>query len=78
MEDILSILARHTCVLEINPNCPSPYLVRLTGAGGCIDKMPPGKTGDMLGYGTSLREAFDRALALQEQARSARLGIVAA
>lgn len=47
------------CVIEHNPNCPSPYLVRLVQWGrGQID----GTEADARGYGKTLDEAAEKAI----------------
>ncbi len=41
-----------------NPNCPSPFQVRLVGRKAWrLDNLPPGKTQDIIGHGTSMEEA---------------------
>lgn len=64
----------YTFCLEHNPNCPSPFLVRLPGASGFIDKKPVWSldpsvelTGDCYGYGKTLEEAADAAIEVSEQ-----------
>lgn len=61
-------LSKRTFVIEHNPNCPMPFLVRLPGKNkGVIDKLPYGGLGDItltkdiLGFGKTLREAADAA-----------------
>jgi hypothetical protein len=62
-------LLNRTFVVQHNPNCPSPFLVRLGGAGP-IDMKPygdglglrPHQTGDILGFGKTLAEAAEDAL----------------
>jgi hypothetical protein len=55
---ILKRLESLTFAVEHSPNCPSPYLVRLTGTGrGEIDHKPKHETQDVLGYGKTLAEA---------------------
>lgn len=47
-----------TFVLEHNPNCPSPFMIRFVGKGkGVIDKLPPGQSRDRIGYGQTIKEA---------------------
>jgi hypothetical protein len=59
-------LKKMTHVVEYSPNCPSQYLVRLVGKGqGIIDKKPPGKTNDILGYGKTLAQAVKAALIIR-------------
>jgi hypothetical protein len=55
-------LSEMTYVVEHNPNCAFPYLVRLVGPGsGGLDKLPPGQTKDVLGYGTTVEKAAGQA-----------------
>lgn len=66
-------LCRLTFAVQHNPNCPSPWLVRLPGKGP-IDMLPYGdplrlvkhQTGDVLGFGKSFDEAARAALAASE------------
>lgn len=68
-------LCERTFAIQHNPNCPSPFLVRLPGKSGVIDMKPygdifgrtPNTTGDVLGFGKTLQEAALRAL--QEQSK---------
>lgn len=55
-------LNRYTYVVQHNPNCPSPFLVRLCGSSIVIDYKPPGETADVLGYGKTFGEAAKSAL----------------
>lgn len=63
-------LCKRTFAVQHNPNCPSPFLVRLPGKSGLIDMNPYGDvlgrsrntTGDVLGFGKSLQEAALAAL----------------
>jgi hypothetical protein len=62
------ILSR-TFAVQHNPNCPSPWLVRLPGASLFIDLKayssltdPSERTGDILGFGKTFEEAADAAL----------------
>lgn len=51
-------LERETFTVAHNPNCPSPYCVRLVQHGrGVID----GTKADAIGYGKSLQEAAGKA-----------------
>jgi hypothetical protein len=58
-------LLKLTFAIQHNPNCPSPWLVRLPGKSGAIDMKPYGdplglvrhQTGDILGFGKTLEEA---------------------
>ena len=55
-------LQQQTHIIEYNPNCHKPYLVRLVAPGtGYIDKLSPRETKDALGYGRTLKEAATRA-----------------
>lgn len=62
-------LCTRTFAVQHNPNCPSPWLVRLPGKGP-IDMLPYGdplrlvkhQTGDILGFGKTLEEAAHSAL----------------
>ena len=64
-------LRGHTFVVQHNPNCPSPWLVRLPGKSGRIDLKPYGhtfppvkhETDDILGFGKTLDAAARAALA---------------
>lgn len=64
-----SELCQLTFAVQHNPNCPSPWLVRLPGKGP-IDMLPYGdplhlvkhQTGDILGFGKSFDEAARAAL----------------
>lgn len=56
-------LENKTYVLEHNPNCPAPYLIRLPGKRtGIIDKEPLGESQDIFAYGKNFQEAAKRAL----------------
>ncbi|MBU6388682.1 hypothetical protein KGQ72_02330 [Patescibacteria group bacterium] len=60
--DSIAMLKQQTFVIEHNPNCPMPFLIRLVAPGtGYIDKLPPGETRDALGYGRTEKEAATRA-----------------
>ncbi len=62
LESVMELLSRHTFSVEHNPNCPSPYLVRLVGfQRGGLDKFEPNATNDYMGYGKTLVEAADAA-----------------
>jgi hypothetical protein len=63
--EILQRLNKSTYVVEHNPNCPSPYLVRLPGRQGFIDKLF-GKSGDISAYGKTLTEAASGAFAKKD------------
>lgn len=56
-------MRKRTYVVEHNPNCPRPFLVRLVGfAKAHIDHLPPRQTTDILGYGDTFEEAARVAL----------------
>ncbi|KAB6714290.1 hypothetical protein [Roseobacter sp. TSBP12] len=63
------ILTR-TFVVQHNPNCPSPWLVRIPGKSCIIDMKPycgfgiahEELTGDILGFGKTFWEAADAAI----------------
>jgi len=65
MCEALEKIKNETYAIEHNPNCPNPFLVRLVGKGGCLDKKPSGKTKDILGYGETLEMAVSRASAFK-------------
>lgn len=59
----------HTFVVQYNPNCPSPWLVRLPGESLFIDlkpysslTAPSDRTGDILGFGITFEKAARTAL----------------
>ncbi len=66
-----------TYAVQHNPNCPAKYLVRLVGKSGRIDLKPYGnnfpsvkhETGDVLGFGKTIDEAIDNALAAPASAK---------
>lgn len=66
-----------TYAVQHNPNCPAKYLVRLVGKSGRIDLKPYGnhfpsvkhETGDVLGFGKTLDEAIDNAIAAAAPAK---------
>ncbi len=63
-------LAHLTFVIQHNPNCPSPWLIRLPGKSLAIDLKPYGdqlgfvrhETGDKLFFGKTFVEAASAAL----------------
>jgi hypothetical protein len=69
-DDVPEELLKWTFAVQHNPNCPSPYLVRLPGKSGIIDMKPYGdgvgfvrhQTGDILGFGKTFAEAARAAL----------------
>ena len=53
-------LLERTFEVQHNPNCPSPFLVRMVTPGtGRLDSLPPNVTKDTIGYGKTLTEAAD-------------------
>lgn len=55
-------LEKLTFVVEHNPNCPMPFMVRLVGHyRGMIDHLPFKDSKDCIGYGKTLDEAADKA-----------------
>lgn len=64
---IPDLLKEQTFQVEHNPNCPSPFKVRLVQYGrGCID----GTELDAIGYGKTLEEAAERAVILRDVVRA--------
>ena len=77
------LLGKTFCI-EHNPNCVMPWLVRLCGRSGVIDKKPyhtalthrdlagpaPDLTKDALGFGRTLAQAARTALAEQKKIRA--------
>lgn len=61
-------IVNYTFAVQHNPNCPSPWLVRLPGDSLFIDFKPyyslvsDDITGDVLGFGKTFEEAADKAL----------------
>lgn len=63
-------LCQLTFAIQHNPNCPHKFLIRLPGKSGLIDLKPyrdqlgtrPHETGDAIGSGKTLHEAFVAAL----------------
>ena len=71
--------AKYTYVVEHALSCPSPYLVRLVGrvnGKGVIDRLDPTTSKDAIGYGQTLREAFDDALKEHLKDMSGRIRII--
>jgi len=68
-------ITAYTFAAQHNPNCPSPWLVRMPGKSAIIDMKPRGVFGgskadltdDILGYGKTFEEAADSALAQQSK-----------
>lgn len=62
----LNELCQLTFAIQHNPNCPHKFLIRLPGKSGLIDLKPyrdqlgtrPHETGDILGFGKTLHDAF--------------------
>lgn len=52
-----------TYMIEHNPNCPSPFLVRLPD--GILDKRPTYETSDFFGYGETFEDALEHAVAMK-------------
>ena len=81
--DIPRWLLKQTFAIQYNPNCPSPFLVRLVrpGTGGLDykqhmsfqhsgdEKLTESVTHDILGYGQTIEEAAKVALAEQKRIR---------
>ena len=64
---ILEKLHIHAFVLEHNPNCKSPFLIRLSGFGkGHIVSKSIEETGDVVGCGETLEEAAKSAISQRE------------
>lgn len=64
-------MAKHTFAVQHNPNCPSPWLVRMPGKSAVIDMKPYATFGaqgpdqltvDILGFGKTLADAARAAL----------------
>ena len=62
-------MLRCTFVLQYDSKCPCPYLVRLVGSAGYIDLKHhrSGETKDALGFGETLKIAFENAVLHQEK-----------
>ncbi len=67
--EVLERLTQSTYVVEHNPNCLSPFLVRLPGKKGYIDKMNSG-TADICGYGRTLVDAAGQAFVQRDAMRT--------
>jgi len=66
--EALERLNKETYVVQHNPNCPSPFLVRLVGPeSGIIDMKYYDETKDILGFGKTLEEAAHAAFVIQNQ-----------
>ena len=62
--DEIERLSGYTYALQHNPNCPSPYVIRMVGKGiACLDLKCYEETADRLYFGKTLKEAVNRALA---------------
>ena len=74
-ETAVAQLSELTFAVQHNPNCPSPWLVRLPGSSGAIDMKPYGdgiglvrnQTADILGFGKTFADAANVALARKAQ-----------
>lgn len=62
-------ILKHTFAVQYNPNCPSPWLVRMAGKWHVIDLKPYSiftatdeLTKDILGFGKTFDEAANSAL----------------
>ncbi len=52
-----------TYAIQHNPNCPSPFLIRIVGKGaGRLDYLSYSKTKDAIAYGKTLEEAVENVL----------------
>lgn len=69
---VLEDLHKLTFAVQHNPNCPSPFLVRLVGHGRAVIDLKPYAgfclhrstlTNDILGFGKTLEEAAEAAMA---------------
>ena len=66
-------LLEKTFVIQHNPNCPSPWLIRLPGKSMVIDLKPyysfnrdkDALTGDKLGFGLTIDEAYENVMKLK-------------
>ncbi len=71
---VLRELDSHMFAVQHNPNCPSPWLVRMPGKSASIDMKPYATfdpdvplTEDILGFGKTFKEAASRALAAHNE-----------
>jgi len=73
--EALEVMSKYCYAVQYNPNCPSPYLVRMGGKGaGYIDCIfPYSASSDIFGFGKSFAEASHMAL---EQYKNIRNEIV--
>jgi hypothetical protein len=55
-------LMKRTFCIQHNPNCPSPWLIRLPGGAAFIDMKPYSQTVDILSFGKTFEEAADGAI----------------
>ncbi len=64
-------LSELTYEIQHNPNCRSPFLLRLPGPKGILDHLPyrgsDNLTQDILGFGKTLAEALEKALETREK-----------
>ena len=77
--DVPADLLAMTFAVEYNPNCPSPWLVRMPGAKAVIDHKsytakPPLMTEDALDFGRTLAQAATNAMARRNEMRSRKAG----
>ncbi len=73
--EVPAILLGMTFAVEYNPNCPSPWLVRMPGAKAVIDHKSyvadaPFLTEDALGFGRTLAQAATNAITRRNEMRS--------
>jgi hypothetical protein len=67
-------ILKRTFAVQYNPNCPSPWLVRLIGRKAALIDLKPysrftapeDMTGDILGFGKTFEEAADAAILLAQ------------
>ncbi len=75
-ENPLASIGDLTYVIEHNANCPKPFKMRLVGAQGYLDHLPPAPFGgkvtrDILGHGLTLQEAVVEAASKHEERMAA-------
>ena len=73
MQEAIETLSKLTFAIQHNPNCPSPWLIRVPGKSAIIDMKPYSSvthsddlTGDRLAFGKTLPDAVAK-LALPEE-----------
>lgn len=75
--DALKMLSKYTYMIEHQPGCRNPYLVRLIAPNlGCLDRLHHSKTKDICGYGKDLEEAAAKALQKGEALRAQNRGTI--